>query len=68
MNTSDLSHHWLRFTANRDFPASPRLLVGAKRASDKRGEWWDRPDGGSWRQSAHLHFTGDQTGPVPGAK
>jgi len=29
-NRPDLSHHWMPFTANRQFKAAPRLLVSAK--------------------------------------
>ena len=30
MNTPNLSHHWLPFTANRAFGTDPRLIVGAE--------------------------------------
>ena len=30
MNTADLSHHWLPFTANRAFAADPRVVVSAE--------------------------------------
>ncbi|MBT6406638.1 MAG: aminotransferase class III-fold pyridoxal phosphate-dependent enzyme [Rhodospirillaceae bacterium] len=30
MTTNTLEHHWMPFTANRDFKADPRILVAAK--------------------------------------